>query len=276
MNADLHCHSNVSDGLLTPSAVVRRAFENRVELLALTDHDEVGGLDEAAATARALGLRFTGGVEISVTWAHETIHVVGLGIDWHDPVLVAGLAATRDGRGHRAREMADELAAVGVPGAYEGALRHAGNPALISRTHFARFLVETGVCRDVPDVFARFLTEGRPGFVPHRWARLSDAVGWIDGAGGVAVLAHPGRYRLDETRFWALLDEFRAVGGRGIEVMSGSHSPDDWTRFAEVAKRTRLAASRGSDFHGPGESRTDLGMLPPLPPSLEPVWSLLS
>ncbi len=272
LNADLHCHSTVSDGTLEPEAVVARAHANGVELLSLTDHDELSGQARAQAAAAALGLRYVPGVEISVTWAGETIHVVGLGVDPTDVELVAGVARTRDGREERAREMAEQLHAVGIEGAYEGALRYVGNPELISRTHFARYLVESGRCTDVGDVFSRYLIEGKPGFVPHRWARLSQALGWITAAGGTAVLAHPGRYRLNDTALWALVQEFREAGGTALEVVCGSHTRDQYGRFAAMSREFGLRASRGSDFHGPGESHVELGRLPPLPDSVVPVW----
>jgi predicted metal-dependent phosphoesterase TrpH len=273
LNADLHCHSAVSDGTLSPEAVVARAHAQGVGLLALTDHDELGGQAAAMRAARALGLAYVPGIEISVSWAHETIHVLGLGIDPGNTALASGVAGVRAGREARAREMAAQLAAAGIDGAYEGALRHVRNPQLISRTHFARFLVEAGHCADLGEVFLRYLTEGRPGFVPHRWARLSDAVAWIRGAGGTAVLAHPGRYRLDELALWALIQEFREAGGSAIEVVCGSHTRDQYVRFARIAREFDLRASRGSDFHGPGESRVELGALPPLPDAVVPVWA---
>jgi hypothetical protein len=273
LNADLHCHSNVSDGVLAPADLVRRAHARGVQMLALTDHDELDGLARARAVADELGLPFVPGVEISVTWAGETIHVLGLGVDAESAGLAQGMARTRAGRDERAREMADQLAAAGVPDAYEGALRHVGNPQLISRTHFARYIVDIGVCEDVGHVFDRFLVEGKPGFVPHRWARLDEALEWIAGAGGLAVLAHPGRYRLDDTALWALMQEFRDRGGQGIEVVCGSHTPDQYPVFARHAQHFGFLGSRGSDFHGPGEGRVDLGELPPLPANLEPVWN---
>lgn len=273
INADLHSHSHVSDGVLAPAELVRRAHARGVELYALTDHDEVAGVSEAAACARSLGLAFVAGVEISVSWADETLHVVGLRLDPGHPALLEGLARTRAGRDARAREIAEQLAAVGIAGAYEGALQHAGNAELISRSHFARHIVELGHCRDVAEVFDRYLVRGKPGFVPHRWASLADALGWIQAAGGEAVLAHPGRYRLSPLALDTLLDEFTALGGRAIEVVCGSHTPDQFRRFEAVARRRGLCASRGSDFHAPGESRHDLGSLPPLPDSLRPVWA---
>jgi predicted metal-dependent phosphoesterase TrpH len=276
LNADLHSHSTVSDGTLAPRELVLRAAQQGVELLALTDHDEVGGLAEAAACADEAGLAFVPGVEISVTWAGRTVHVVGLGVDAGDEPLRAGLARTRAGRTERARLMAGELARAGIDGAFDGALKHVGNPDLISRTHFARFLVERGVCRDTREVFGRFLVRGRPGYVPHRWAQLDEALQWIRGAGGVAVIAHPARYGMSENELWALATEFRDLGGAGIEVVCSSHGAGDVQRFAELALQFGFAASRGSDFHGPGESNAELGRVGVLPHRLAPVWDRLA
>ena len=275
MNADLHCHSAFSDGTLEPEALAARAKANGVELWALTDHDELAGQRRARDAAHAAGLPYLTGTEISVSFAGTTVHVVGLGFDADDSALAAGLAATRGGREPRAREMGEALAKVGIRGAYEGALKFVGNPELISRTHFARFLVESGVCADTQEVFRRFLVEGKPGFVPHRWARLGDAVRWIADAGGIAVIAHPARYKLTPTEDYALFVEFKAHGGRGVEVVTGAHSAADALRYAETAREFGLLASRGSDFHSPEESRIDLGGLPPLPQDLTPVWEAL-
>ncbi|NEX59921.1 3',5'-nucleoside bisphosphate phosphatase [Noviherbaspirillum galbum] len=272
LNVDLHCHSTVSDGALAPAEVAARASANGVQVWALTDHDEVGGIAEARAAADALGMRFVPGVEISITWSEKTVHIVGLQIDERNEDLVRGLASTRSGRERRAREMAAQLAAVGIEGAYEGALEFVGNPDLISRTHFARFLVEKGVCQDTAEVFRNYLTDGKPGFVPHRWATLKEAVTWIRGAGGTAVVAHPGRYDFSDMQLDALLTEFKQLGGTGVEVVTGSHTVEEYGIFAGVARRYGLLASRGSDFHAPGESPIDLGALPPLPESLTPVW----
>ncbi|MBN8493050.1 MAG: PHP domain-containing protein [Burkholderiales bacterium] len=275
LNADLHCHSVVSDGTLEPEALARRAHANGVELWALTDHDEVDGQQRAAAAAQDLGLDYLSGCEISVSFAGVTVHIVGLGFDAGDAALRAGLAATRGGRDARAREMSEGLARVGIRNAFEGALKYAGNPALIARTHFARHLVDTGVCSDTNEVFRNYLTEGKPGYVPHRWAALGDAVRWITGAGGMAVIAHPGRYRFTPTEEYALFSEFVAHGGRGVEVVTGSHTSAEYAKYADMALEFDLLASRGSDFHSPGESHTDLGTLPDLPGQLTPVWSAL-
>lgn len=271
-NFDLHCHSNVSDGVLAPASLAARAKAHGVDVWALTDHDEVGGIAEARAAAASLGLPFVPGVEISITWAGQTVHIVGLHVDERNPVLLAGLARTRSGRELRAREMAEQLAAAGIPDAYEGALAYAGNPDLISRTHFARYIIDRGICRDVPSVFRSYLIEGKPGYVPHRWASLQQSVEWIKAAGGTAVIAHPGRYNFDTMAYDALFAEFRDLGGTAIEVITGSHTPDQYEEYARVAQRYGFLASRGSDFHGPGESRVDLGALPPLPSSVKPVW----
>ncbi len=276
LNADLHCHSTVSDGLLAPAEVVRRAHANGVELLALTDHDELGGLDEAREAACELGLRFADGVEVSISWGDDqTVHIVGLGVDATNPDLREGLAQVRSGRDSRAERMAAELDKVGIHGAYAGAMRYVGNPALISRAHFARFIVEQGHARDVKSVFDHWLAKGKPGYVNHVWASLEDALRWIRGAGGIAVIAHPGRYRLSQAQREAFYAAFRDLGGEGIEVISGAHSADDTQEFARVARRYGLLASRASDFHGPGESWIDLGRLADLPEDLTPVWSRL-
>lgn len=275
-NADLHCHSTVSDGTLAPEAIAARASANGVELWALTDHDEVSGQHRAAAAAKACGMRYLTGVEISVTFIGQTVHIVGLGVDPDDQALVAGLHQTRGGRGQRAMEMSDGLAKVGIQGAYAGALKFVGNPELISRTHFARFLVESGVCRETSEVFRKYLTEGKPGFVPHRWASLKDAVQWITGAGGMAVIAHPARYKFTPNQEFALFTEFKAHGGQGVEVITGSHSVAEYSIYADTAREFGLAASRGSDFHSPDESHTELGTLPFLPANLTPVWEVLA
>ncbi|HEX2604538.1 MAG TPA: 3',5'-nucleoside bisphosphate phosphatase [Oxalicibacterium sp.] len=271
-NVDLHSHSRVSDGTLSPAELATRAKANGVGLWAMTDHDEVGGIAEAREAAAALDLPFVPGVEISITWSGQTVHIVGLRIDETNRALVDGLAAMRGGREQRAREVAERLASIGVPDAYEGALKYVGNPDLISRTHFARYLMEIGLCETLQEVFSNYLGEGKPGYVPHRWATLQQSVDWIRGAGGIAVIAHPGRYKFSELQFDALFREFKTLGGSAIEVITGSHTVDQYDTYAKIAAKYGFLASRGSDFHGPGESRVDLGALPPLPSSVTPVW----
>jgi predicted metal-dependent phosphoesterase TrpH len=272
MNFDLHCHSTASDGLLKPSDLVSRAADNGVTLLALTDHDEVAGLAEARAAAESRGLRFVDGVEISVSWGGITIHIVGLQIDPGNAELGAGLESVRASRTQRARKIGEALDEAGIKDGLAGAMAYVGNPDIISRTHFARFLVETGRAPDVKTVFQRYLVSGKPGYVPHEWAALGDAVSWIRASGGVAVVAHPGRYKLPVQEMRAFLSEFKDRGGAGIEVVTGSHAPGQYREYARFAREFGLLSSRGSDFHGPGESKVNLGELPQLPEDLKTVW----
>jgi predicted metal-dependent phosphoesterase TrpH len=269
---DLHSHSTHSDGLLTPGALVRRAAERGVDVLALTDHDELSGLPEARVEAAAAGVQLVAGAELSVSWRSVTLHVLGLRVDPDCPALREGLAAIRAGRSARAQRIGAALAEAGIPGAYEGALRFVTSERLISRTHFARFLVEAGHVRTTKDVFQRYLTPGKPGHVEHEWATLPQAIAWIHAAGGHAVLAHPGRYPLGGSDLRELLTAFRAAGGDGIEVLSPSHSAAQVVEFARHARVFGLLASSGSDYHGPGESSVDLGDMPPLPAGVIPVW----
>jgi len=272
LNIDLHCHSTASDGLLTPAQLVKHAAARGVEVLALTDHDEVSGLDEARQEAAERGITFINGVEISVSWRGQTVHIVGLGIDPEHPQLAQGLISIRSGRTMRARNIAAQLDKFGIHGSFEGACRNAGNGLLIGRMHFARFLVEQGYAKDAKSVFRHYLVKGKPGYAPHQWAMLSEAVGWIRESGGRAVIAHPGRYKLSKNALEELLLEFRTLGGEAIEVITGSHTPEQSILFARHSQRLGLLASRGSDFHGPGESYFDLGRMPELPTDCIPVW----
>jgi 3',5'-nucleoside bisphosphate phosphatase len=274
MNIDLHCHSTASDGLLRPLDIVRRAAANGVDMLALTDHDDVSGLVEARAEAASLGVRFVDGVEISVTWDGKTIHVLGLGIDPDNSTLNLGLVSVRASRVRRAIRMSESLENAGVQGSFSGAMGYVSNPNIISRTHFARYLVDTQRARDVRSVFQHYLVKGKPGYVPHQWAALADAVAWICASGGIAVIAHPGRYGLAPSGMKALLAEFRDCGGAGLEVVTGSHSPEQYHEFAALAREFGLLVSRGSDFHGEGESRTDLGALPKQFEEMKSVWHI--
>ena len=274
-NFDFHCHSAVSDGLLPPQDVAKRAAANGVDLWALTDHYDLVGLASARATAEEAGMGFVNGVEFSIEWKGVPIHIVGLGFDAAHPALSGGLNELRVGRIERAKRMGDALAAIGIPGVYEGALCFATNPNVISRAHFARYLVSIGIARDVSSVFQHYLTPGKPGYVDHRWVTLEDAIGWITTAGGVPVVAHPGRYKMSGAQMRHFLDDFKDIGGQAIEVTCGSHSPDHVMHFARLARHYAFHASRGSDFHGPAESYVDLGKLPQLPEDLKPVWRLI-
>ena len=270
--ADLHCHSIASDGLLSPADVVRRAAGNGIALLSLTDHDNLGGLSEARMEAEKAGMRFIDGVEISIEWGGVQVHILGYGFDVANATLNAGLASIHDGRLVRAQRMADALAEIGIDGCFEGALRHAGNPRLVSRAHFARHLVERGICEDVRSVFDAYLKPGKPGYVEHRWPSLQDAVDWVSGAGGIAAIAHPTRYKFPNAVLRKLITEFKQLGGQGLEVVSGTLPRSDLALCARLAKQFDLLASCGSDFHGPGESSVDLGRIEPLPDGLTPIW----
>ncbi len=272
LNIDLHCHSTISDGLLTPTLLVNRAVQRGVKTLALTDHDDVAGLDEARQVANAQNIQLINGVEISVSWRGRTIHIVGLGIDPEYGPLKEGLKSIRDGRSQRAQSIAAELDRIGIKGSLEGAYKHVGERRLIGRTHFARFLVEYGYAKDVKSVFKKYLIKGKPGYAPHEWAALSDAVGWICESGGRAVIAHPARYKLGKNVLKDLFHDFRVLGGTAIEVITASHTPEQVLHFAQHAQENNFLASCGSDFHGPGESYFDLGQLPNLPAGCIPVW----
>ncbi len=272
-NFDLHNHSTASDGLLTPSQLMELGARLGVDALALTDHDTIDGLEEAAAAARRLGIGFVTGVEISVTWGETTLHVVGLGIDPDSAELRQGLQAVRDGRYGRARLMASKLDALGIDGTLEAALALAGSENRLSRTHFARHLAERGAVRDTQAAFDKYLAKGKPAYVAHQWATLEDAVGWIRAAGGIPVLAHPGRYGLKPLARATLLETFKSLGGEAIEVVTGSHRPEEYATWRRVAEEYGFMASRGADYHGPGESPVEPGRLPPLPATLTPVWT---
>ena len=272
-NFDLHNHSTRSDGLLSPTQLIELAARAGADAIALTDHDTTDGLEEAGAAARRLGIGWVPGVEISVTWGDTTLHIVGLGIDPGAAAMVEGLKSIRDGRLGRAEQVASMLRNLGIPGALEGAMARAPNESVLSRTHFARFLVEAGAVRDTQAAFDKYLGKGKPAYVAHQWATLTDAIAWIVASGGTAVLAHPGRYGLKPWARNELLEEFRRLGGEGIEVVTGSHRPEEYAMWRNVAKEYGFLASRGADYHGPGESPYEPGRLPPLPGTLEPVWS---
>ncbi len=272
LNIDLHCHSTISDGQLTPTQLVERAAMRGVNILALTDHDDIAGLDEARRVAATKNILFINGVEISVSWRGRTLHIVGLGIDPKYPPLEQGLTSIRDGRTDRAIGIARQLDKVGIHGSLEGAYKYAGERRLIGRTHFARFLVEQGHAKDVKSVFKKYLVEGKPGYVSHQWTLLSEAVSWIADSGGTAVIAHPARYKLGKNVLNELLHEFRNLGGAAIEVITASHTPEQVLLFAQHAQRMGFLASCGSDFHGPDESYYDLGQLPELPAGCTPIW----
>ncbi len=273
MMIDLHCHSNISDGLLSPAEVVRLAHANGCTLLALTDHDHTGGLAEARAEAQKCGIRLINGVEISVTWRKRTVHIVGLDFDDGNEDLQHLLADVRKGRLKRLEAIAAKLEKRGIHGAYEGALALAANPEMVSRTHVAEFLINAGHVRNKQQAFTKYLGDGKPASVPHEWADLAAAVAAIRGAGGLAVIAHPMRYGFSATAKRNLFEEFKAAGGAAIEVHSGNCDKNDRLNYALLAERYGLLASAGSDFHRQGDySGGILGACPELPGNCKPVW----
>jgi predicted metal-dependent phosphoesterase TrpH len=268
---DLHCHSTISDGLFSPPDLVAHAAKRGIKVLALTDHDDVGGLQAARQAAIEHGIQFINGVEISATWKKRTLHIVGLKIDPDYAPLKNALDAVRTGRDERAQQMGADLARVGIHGAYEGAKALAGS-SIITRTHFASFMVQAGHAKDRKTVFKKYLVKGKPGFVEHKWMNLETAVGLILDAGGIAVIAHPGRYDLGMINMHLLMHEFRMLGGSAIEVVTGSHTPPQYQQFAKIAHRFSLKSSLGSDFHGPGISFMEMGCIADLPAGCVPVW----
>lgn len=269
---DLHSHTTASDGVLTPEALVKRAVEMRVGVLAITDHDTVAGIAPAqqAIAALALPLRLVSGVEISTLWEHHEIHIVGLGIQPHHPALTAFLAEQKARRRSRAEEISARLARARIPGALEGAQRLAGEGE-ITRGHFARFLVEQGKASNVGDVFKSYLAKGKTGYVPPQWCTIDDAVSVIHQAGGVAVLAHPGRYDLSPKWLKRVIAHFVAAGGEAMEVAQCQQAPDERTQLARYAQDFQLYASQGSDFHQPC-AWIELGRKLWLPGGVIPVW----
>lgn len=261
----------MSDGLLSPEDLVAHAASKGVRVLALTDHDEVSGLARAHAAAEQHGIALINGVEISVTWKKRTLHVVGLRVDVENSALLMAFQQVREAREARAREIADGLAKAGIAGAYEGAKEIAGN-SVMTRSHFAQFMVKHGHAKNIKTVFKKYMVKGKPGYVNHEWMSLEQALQLIRDSGGVAVLAHPGRYDLGFVNMHLLLHEFRNLGGAAIEVVTGSHQPPQYEQFAKLAHRFDLKASQGSDYHGPGLSFMEMGRLPALPSGCVPVW----
>jgi len=259
--------------LLTPTQLIELAARTGTDAIALTDHDNTDGLEEAGEAARRAGIGFVPGVEISVSWGDTTLHVVGLRVDPASEVLRAGLGQIRSGRLGRAKQIGELLARIGFPDTFDAALALARNETLLSRTHFARHLVERGAVRDIQQAFDKYLARGKPAYVSHRWAQLEDAVRWIRASGGTAVLAHPGRYDLKPMMRDEMLQQFKAFGGTAIEVITGSHRPEQYAAWQRIALEYGFLASRGADFHGPGESPCEPGRLPPLGGALTPVWS---
>ena len=271
LRCDLHSHSTISDGSLTPTELVARASQNQVEMLALTDHDATEGLHEAHQAAKNAEMAFVPGIELSVTWSHQTIHIVGLGIDPDAIKLNLGLKGLREFREERGERIAQKLEKVGFENPLEGAKKFS-NGEILSRTHFAQYIVEQGRAKDIRQVFKKFLVNGKPGYVAGQWASLEDALFWIQDAGGMAVIAHPARYKITATRIRQLITEFKELGGIGFEAISGSHSADEEQRMTLLANQHELFISKGSDFHSPDNIYRELGDMPDVPAGSTPLW----
>lgn len=270
---DLHTHSTASDGTLHPAVLVQWAADQGVDVLALTDHDCTAGLAEASAAAANLALRLIHGVEISVTWNQGTIHILGLKIDQGNLALQLGLQMLQAYRNERAIEIACQLQKIGIEDAFEGALCYAqGN--ILSRTHFARFLVEKGYAKDIQSVFKHYLVPSKPGYVASRWATLEQTLAWIHNAGGISVIAHPARYKLTRKRLIQLFGEFKECGGIALEVISGHQQPEETAQLVGLAKELDLFGSCGSDYHGSQNDRANLGQISSFPVDCKPVWNL--
>ena len=269
---DLHCHSIASDGTLTPAAVVQRAVEQGVTHLSLTDHDTLAGIAEAQVAADEAGLSLITGAELSAQWGGRTVHIVGLHLDTSNTDLLQGLQRQQGFRDWRGKEIARRLESkAGIENAYEGAMAFVKG-GLVSRSHFARFLVAEGHAKDFGAAIKRYLLKGKPGHVRGDWASLAEVVGWIRAAGGIAVIAHPARYNMTATKLRELIADFMEAGGEAIEVVSGSHTPGEVKTILGHALRFGLLASAGSDFHGPENNWIELGKLVQLPEACTPVW----
>lgn len=276
MTIDLHMHSTASDGELAPAALMQFAAGLGVTTIALTDHDTAAGVAEARAAAQGLGMQFYSGIEVSCQWGKRCIHVVGLGIDEENAALAAAVEHFAQQRARRARDIADKLMALGCPDLCERAVEIAPNKAVISRNHFAQALIEAGVVKNQQEAFDRFLGDNAPAFVMAPWPELTAAVDLIRGAGGVAVLAHPGRYSFKKD--WmldALVEEFVKAGGRALEVVSGSQPAEFTPRCLDWARKYDLAVSVGSDFHSRKGIRPLPGQAGPMPEGMTPVTALL-
>lgn len=268
---DLHCHSTASDGALAPAELVHRAVEHGVTHLALTDHDTIEGLPEAQTAADASGITLISGTKLSCLWKAQTIHVVGLDFDRESPAFVEALARQHENRWARARMIDERLRKVGVTDFLAKATDKAAGD-VPGRPHFARVLVEEGKVKDSAQAFKRYLGAGKPGDVKAFWPELSEVVQWITDAGGVAVLAHPRKYRMTATKLRNLVHDFIRAGGRSIEVSTSGQSSGDLGFLAELCRRQELLASQGSDFHFPGAPWCELGNIMKMPDGLEPVW----
>ena len=271
---DLHSHSTASDGALSPTELVQRAHQHGVTSLALTDHDTTAGLPEAQLCAAATGIKLIAGIELSTNWQDKCFHIVGLGIDPTYASLAEATHLLQSTRLERAEKIALKLEKKRIPGALE-AVKNAAGDGMVTRTHFADFLLSQNHVSSQQEAFDRYLAKGKFAYVSTSWAQLELAVNWITGSGGVAVLAHPLRYKLTANWMKRLLTAFKDAGGQGIEVITARNNADEIRLVADYAARFELAGSVGSDFHNAANQWVELGRLAPLPKNIKPVWELL-
>lgn len=270
---DLHAHSTASDGELTPAELVQLAVNSHIKTLALTDHDSVAGLAEAQSAAKKQGLKLINGIELSTRWDNKTIHIVGLNINANNKAMIEATVHLNQLREERAINIEKKLAKVGIEDAYENAKQLAGD-GTVTRQHFARYLISIGKAKDFNDVFKRYLVKGKPGYVAVNWPELDETIEKINSAGGIAVIAHPLRYKITATKLRKLIAEFKELGGAGIEVVTGNNNVNEITTVSNYAKRYDIAASLGSDYHNDKSPWAKLGNLTSLPQGLTPVWEL--
>ena len=270
---DLHTHSNKSDGELSPAELIYKAANNGIRILALTDHDTVSGLEDAKKAAIKNSINLVNGIELSTQWDNKTIHIIGLNIDGKNTLITEKCKKLKEMRKERAKKISLKLSKVGIQGAYEYTKKIVKN-GNITRYHFAQFLIEKKYARNLTDVFKRFLVKNKPGYVSTNWPNLDETINLINIAGGVAVIAHPLRYKITATKLRKLIKEFKNCGGKAIEVITSHNILKEVVIASDYAKKYNLAASIGSDFHNEKTSWNKLGGLPLLPDNLLPVWKL--
>jgi predicted metal-dependent phosphoesterase TrpH len=270
MNVDLHCHTNLSDGSLPPKELIKLAIEREIDVLAITDHDNIDCYSEITFPNDDITL--ISGIEFSTTWNNIGVHIVGLNMDLNNAELLEGIRFQSVAREKRAQLIDDKLHQLGIKGSLEGAKRFSSGKQ-VGRPHFAQYLVEVGAVTNIQQAFKRYLGAGKAGDIKQQWASLGDVVSWIRGAGGVAVLAHPIKYKMTRTKLCRLLEDFIELGGEAMEVISGTQTVSDTQSMSRLCKQYNLLASRGSDFHALGQPWAALGMASELPDDCKPVWS---
>lgn len=270
----MHSHTHFSDGILSPEALVARAEEQGVAVLAITDHDTIAGLEIAHKAATECGITLINGIEFSSQWGKGGVHIVGLGVDVHSHALRDAVKFQDHARINRALAIAERLAKAGFPDALSGAQVFAGE-ATLGRPHFAQYLVSIGAVKNINAAFKKYLAAGKPADVKYQWPLMPQVIAWIHAAGGRAVLAHPAKYELTRTKMCALIADFAQAGGDAVEVVSGIQAAGMTDDLAKIVNARGLYASCGSDFHMPNQPWQELGRFTPLPPSVKPVWELL-